>query len=735
MMNIQAYALVIDFLVTLAVGLAVILRSKRTGAGSLSILYLSISAWSVCILLYKNLKFQGGDREVLYSSLLAGIFLFSTLAATALLTFTLTKTNRGFLINPASLALLGVMPILTQVLFWTTPWRGIFFGEQIIHIIFTATLWGKVNTLYLLCLVGASVLFSLDHFLQRLSLQRSQFGIIFISSLFPLIVLSLALLGISPFTDLVCPPLGFTAAAMGMTYALFDRRSGRVSAGEFNRETVVEGMDDGWMVLDPENNIVDMNPAAGRITGLVRDVVIGQPIGSVLGDLPNLGQTFNGSQDLDVKRSVKSEEGWRYLNIRSSALMDRDHQQFGRLIVWRDITDGKLANDARQRARDEMFVLTTEISSAASSTLNLDDFLLESIYHIIYPFRSQVVGIFLLDERTKKGEQPRLFLASHFGFPADAVNDLSLISSDSSIFDWAYKNRQPIQIDEAGDDRLPMVIRDMDLACLVIIPLITQAGDESKIIGFISLGRKEKPVFSQDEIVRLTTISDQIASLIDSDRRRKVAIALSERQRLMRDLHDSVSQKLYGLVTTTEAAQAALEAGQTVIPTEVLAKIGESARQAVKEMRLFLYQMQPIDVDKDGLISVLHHRLAAVEGRADIKARLLADDEIAISKDKEIALYYIAQEALNNVLRHAKAKSITVTLKQGRKNVILEIRDDGCGFDQKKVDRGGLGLRNIRERTSQVNGILKISSKPNEGTTIVVTVRKDPSVKPIKRRR
>ena len=90
---------------------------------------------------------------------------------------------------------------------------------------------------------------------------------------------------------------------------------------------------------------------------------------------------------------------------------------------------------------------------------------------------------------------------------------------------------------------------------------------------------------------------------------------------------------------------------------------------------------------------------------------------------------------MNNVLRHAKAKSITVTLKQGRKNVILEIRDDGCGFDQKKVDRGGLGLRNIRERTSQVNGILKISSKPNEGTTIVVTVRKDPSVKPIKRRR
>jgi signal transduction histidine kinase len=291
-------------------------------------------------------------------------------------------------------------------------------------------------------------------------------------------------------------------------------------------------------------------------------------------------------------------------------------------------------------------------------------------------------------------------------------------------------------MESAGDDlRIPESIRDLALACFVVIPLITQAGDESKLIGFICLARKEKPVFSQDEVVRLTTISDQIATLIDSDRRRKLAIALSERQRLMRDLHDSVSQKLYGLVTTTEAAQAALEAGETVNPPEVLAKIGESARQAVKEMRLFLYQMQPIDVDKDGLISVLHHRLAAVEGRADIKARLLADDEITISKDKEIALYYIAQEALNNILRHAKAKSISVTLKQGRKNVILEIHDDGCGFDLKKVERGGLGLRNMRERTSQINGILKISSKPDQGTTIVVTIRKDPSVKPIKRRR
>ena len=122
-------------------------------------------------------------------------------------------------------------------------------------------------------------------------------------------------------------------------------------------------------------------------------------------------------------------------------------------------------------------------------------------------------------------------------------------------------------------------------------------------------------------------VSDHIATLIDNDRRRKLAIALSERQRVMRDLHDSVSQKLYGLVTLTEVAQATLDGGFSFNPGEVLSKIGESARQAVKEMRLFLFQLQPSDIENDGLISVLHNRLAAVEGRADIKVNFITDED------------------------------------------------------------------------------------------------------------
>ncbi len=189
----------------------------------------------------------------------------------------------------------------------------------------------------------------------------------------------------------------------------------------------------------------------------------------------------------------------------------------------------------------------------------------------------------------------------------------------------------------------------------------------------------------------------------------------------MRDLHDSVSQKLYGLLALTEAAQAALEAGSEIIPTQVLTRIGENARQAVREMRLFLYEMQPVDLE-EGLVSVLHHRLAAVEGRADIKARLLVDENITLPKDKEIALYFISQEALNNILRHAHATNVSITMKQTRQNVILEVNDDGLGFDMKSIDQGGLGLRTMRDRTIKMDGKFKITSKPGNGTQISVTI-------------
>jgi PAS domain S-box-containing protein len=730
-MKLEIIIPAIGLMAGLAMATATVRRIRSVGAASVLSLSLAIVVLSIVYWVAQSTTSSASN------ALFKAIILFGfTLAASAQLTFALWYTNRPEWFTRSVLILLTAVPLLTQALYWTESLRGeLFSGEAVFASdpAFTGW-WGSFIAIYIYDLLGASLLLLIDRFIRKPRSLLFHSWTILAGAFAPFAIFTLAMMRLDPIVQYRPLLLAFTLSALGFTYGLFGRRL--IEVVPVTREAVVEGMDDGWIVLDTKNVIVDINPAAEKIISLTRDKVYGQPILSVLGDLPNLGQNFGVNREYEMKRSVKSQEGWRYLNIRISALVDHHKKNFGRLIIWRDITDRKLAEDARQRARDEMFVLLNAISSAASNSINLDEFLSESIYHIVYPFRSQIVGIFLVEDREQENEESRLFLASHVGLSAEAADDMNYMSPSAPLFEWVARNRQYLLIeDSVNDPRLPAALREMAFSCFLSIPLITQSGEKSKVLGFICLARKEKPVFSQDEIIRLSTISDHIATLIDSDRRRKLAIVLSEREKLMRDLHDSVSQKLYGLVTLTEAAQAGLEAGSTIDPSQFLTRIGENARQAVKEMRLFLYQMQSIDVEKDGLISVLHHRLAAVEGRADMKARLLADEDISLSKDKEIALYYIAQEALNNILRHARAKTVSVTLKQGRQNVILEIVDDGRGFDPKKVDGGGLGLRNMKERAMQVDGKLKIHSSPEKGTKIVVNVRKDQSAKPMRRKK
>jgi signal transduction histidine kinase len=114
-----------------------------------------------------------------------------------------------------------------------------------------------------------------------------------------------------------------------------------------------------------------------------------------------------------------------------------------------------------------------------------------------------------------------------------------------------------------------------------------------------------------------------------------------------------------------------------------------------------------------------------VEGRADIKARLLVDENLVLSKEREIALYFITQEALNNILRHAHAKNVSITFKRNRQNVILEIKDDGRGFDTQSVDEGGLGLRNMKDRAEKMDAKFTITSRPGKGTKITILIPRD----------
>ena len=199
---------------------------------------------------------------------------------------------------------------------------------------------------------------------------------------------------------------------------------------------------------------------------------------------------------------------------------------------------------------------------------------------------------------------------------------------------------------------------------------------------------------------------------------------LAERQRLARELHDSVTQSLYSVTLYANASVLALAAGKSDVAAGYLQELQETAQEGLRDMRLLIFQLHPPVLEAEGLVAALQARLAAVEGRAGLKTEFRIEGERRLPVAIEEELYWIAQEALNNV-RNMRLPSMTVHLHFTAASVCLEVQDDGVGFDPQAVrseGRGGGGLRSIAERTVRVGGKLTYESKPGKGTRVIVEV-------------
>ena len=201
---------------------------------------------------------------------------------------------------------------------------------------------------------------------------------------------------------------------------------------------------------------------------------------------------------------------------------------------------------------------------------------------------------------------------------------------------------------------------------------------------------------------------------------------LQERNRLARELHDSVTQSLYSLTLFSHAARRMAEdVGNDRLERQI-GQIGSTAVKALKEMRLLVYELRPPELKKEGLIRALRQRLEAVEGRSGVEARLVVDELARLPQSVEQELYRITNEALNNALKHAAATSVTAYLRQLDDRVELEVVDDGIGFEPEVArDHGGMGLESIRQRAKQMGGEATIRSAPGKGTSVKVAISLD----------
>jgi signal transduction histidine kinase len=201
------------------------------------------------------------------------------------------------------------------------------------------------------------------------------------------------------------------------------------------------------------------------------------------------------------------------------------------------------------------------------------------------------------------------------------------------------------------------------------------------------------------------------------------AAVMEERQRLARELHDSVTQLIYSQVLYAGAGLKVLGSGDVELSQQYLNRIHQVARQALKEMRLLVYELRPEDFLEDGLVGALQRRLDSVERRSEINVQLIVEGQPDLDEAAEIALYYIAMEALNNILKHSGASSVVITLRGEGKQISLEIADDGQGFDlSQKEALSGMGLLSMRERAAAFRGHLQVITMPGSGTRIIARI-------------
>jgi PAS domain S-box-containing protein len=639
------------------------------------------------------------------------------------LAFLLDTATAGKRLSPGAFALLILVPLLAQLFLWTDPLHGLLFSTRIVDSdpAVPPIVWlGWIHLAYVAAVLAAGLLVLFRSLIlhPRPRLVR------------PVLLLAAGLLAALSF-DLLS--LGGSAALPGLGMLLpgyillgagllvYTRQVQFPEIPTIPREALVEGFNDGLIVVNRRNQIVDMNPAAEKIIGVRRRAAFGEPVEVILSDWSNLTQN-NEARELEFRSSININQAWRSFEVRLSTLQDESGEDAGKVILLRDVTDRRKQTDTHQQARDEMFILLHSIFGAASQARSTRDFLHDAMYQIVYSFRSQDGLIYLFEAGTAESKKPRLVLSAQHGPLTQNPIFLAHVQEICDALALSPGNKQPVLIpDGHGDMRFSSLAEPLDTLAIAILPMLK----DLQVVGVLVQVRTEGPPYNPDEIVRLSVIAEELATFIHTDRQRKLNIAMAERQRLVRDLHDSITQKLYGLVTLTGAVQLGVEQGATDRISDMVGRIGDNARQALREMRLFLHELEPVDLEHEGLVSVLHQRLASVEGRSDIKARLVADEKISLSVEKEVALYFIAQEALNNILRHARAKAVLVRLKRKKQMVVCEITDDGCGFDTAEVGVGGLGLKNMRERTAQIGATLKIDSAVGKGTTISISVPAD----------
>jgi signal transduction histidine kinase len=389
------------------------------------------------------------------------------------------------------------------------------------------------------------------------------------------------------------------------------------------------------------------------------------------------------------------------------------------------IDNARLYENLRERdqalsRRNDELALLNQIDTALASSLELDEILNKTLALLMAHFKVEAGEIFLLEE---DGETLRLVL--HRGEAAEAFWSRNRYKIGEGMVGQAAQTRQPVvsnhlEKDERVTRQAVVMAGFRQIAC---IPL-TAHGD---IVGVLTIATRSKEAISKSELQVLVSVAAGASTAIENARLhsnvRRVTI-LEERERIGMDLHDGIIQSIYGVGLALENARAVLREDPESADKRLL-KAMDDLNRTIRDIRTYILDLRPRQLHGESLIEGLG-RLAA-EFRQNTKLDVtLAGPKEPLSDLRQVnamALFHICQEALANIAKHANASKITIDLWSTSDRALLEIHDNGDGFDLKKANKTvGHGLANMQTRVANVGGDLDIITAPKEGTTILAWV-------------
>ncbi len=365
-----------------------------------------------------------------------------------------------------------------------------------------------------------------------------------------------------------------------------------------------------------------------------------------------------------------------------------------------------------------------QVAQTVSQSLVLDDVLANAVEAVLHVMETDTAWIYLLRE----GETT-MHLRVHRGFSPGLAEQVSRVEVGSGLNGQVAMTGTPLLVQDIplNPSLGQQVLAQEGLSSFAAVPLRAK----ESIVGVLGVAARDDRQFSDGEVDLLSAIGGQVGIAVENARlyrRSRQAAILEERNRVAREIHDSLAQAFTGIIVQLEAAER-LSGRRPQQAQTSLRKARDLARISLQEARRSVWGLRPRGLEDQSLTEALHNQVRAIQGENGLTVRFTTSGaERNLSPDVEMNLFRITQEALSNVRQHAQARHAGIQLDYGAQYVRLVIWDDGVGLptDDSAVrweeDGRGFGLIGMQERATLLGGQVSVASAPGEGARIEVIV-------------